>query len=142
MAGIEFKFKHNFNQLVLDINNFAKELTDFRKPLEEATEAVKEHASNEVFATQGAVIDEAWDNGSPTYHGLIQTGNMRASFNKRIEGKDVGVIGNSDYKFPYHQLGTRRGIPARPMLKWADSNIRLVRLAFQKWINELKGLKK
>lgn len=78
-----------------------------------------------VFASRGGAIGKSWaplkattGRGKATsYAGrppLVQTGAMRGAFEAQASEFQV-VITNSDFKFPFHQLGTSRGIPARKM---------------------------
>ncbi len=124
------------NELILALNKFAKNVSDFSDPLEEATDKVKKHAEGPVFSTQGGAIGEKWKSG-PNYHGLVQSGAMKGSFMTAVT-RFVGVIGNADRKFRFHQLSNSRiAASPRTMLKWATQNKRLVQNTSLKWLNKI-----
>lgn len=52
---------------------------------------------------------------------LRRTSAMYGSFKANVDAEKA-VIFNSDNKFAFHQLGTRRGIPARRMLGYTDKD--------------------
>lgn len=92
--------------------------------------------SNEAFASQGQVFGAMWERLNPAYSvwkakhfpgrsPLVQTGEMENSFYFEAGSNSV-IIGNRDPKFAWHQLGTSRGLPARPMEGINDANKRMI----------------
>lgn len=49
---------------------------------------------------------------------LLETGEMRDSYEHTVEGKS-GYVGSNDDKAVWQELGTSRGIPPRPVLELA-----------------------
>ena len=121
-------------------------LTDFQEALTGLGESLKLFYGDTVFGSQGQALGHAWTPLSATYdqwkakhypgRGILeQTGTMRKSFYAKATPMTL-FVGNSDVKFPWHQLGTGygggatfgigngggarigrgRNLPARPMI--------------------------
>src|SRR3569833_911067 len=60
-------------------------------------------------------IDRKSNGDSP----LLETGEMRDSYQHRVEGHTDAYIGSDNDKALWHELGTSRGIPPRPVLQTA-----------------------
>ncbi|MCJ2038254.1 hypothetical protein MKK55_04680 [Methylobacterium sp. J-059] len=50
---------------------------------------------------------------------LLETGEMRDSYARKVVSATEAVVGSDDDKALWHELGTSRGIPPRPVLKAA-----------------------
>lgn len=96
-----------------------------RKSLKESIEYMKRTTEGEVFSSEGSSMGRKWARLNSAYQavkakrypgkGILQaTGKMRKSFKTRV-GSTKAVLSNSDSKFKYHQLGTRK-MPQRVML--------------------------
>lgn len=103
------------------------DLKDMRDAMDEVgTKAIKVF-SGQVFASRGSFLGQPWPALSPRYAAqkarrypgrppLIRTGAMQRSFTKGVEDMSV-TIGNSDFKFPYHQSSApHTKVPRRVML--------------------------
>lgn len=114
------------------ISELAKGVKDFRTPMKESGEDLKDFFGNEVFDSQGSSIGEKWRPLSPTtlklrssrtgYYKappeatnkiLVWTGRLHRGFESIVNSLSLRIRNNVNY-FKYHQLGG--GIPKRPML--------------------------
>jgi phage gpG-like protein len=50
---------------------------------------------------------------------LLETGELRDSYEHKVEGS-AGYVGSNNMKAVYHEFGTSRGIPPRPILSLAS----------------------
>jgi phage gpG-like protein len=100
-------------------------LLDFTQALTETGTELKTYYSKAVFGSGGGLTGTKWKSLSPVYAKwkgkhypnrgiLIARGDMQNSF-RATSNRSSLTIDNTDKKFEYHQLGTRR-MPARPML--------------------------
>lgn len=116
-------------------------LTDFTEALTGLGESLKLFYGDTVFNSNGQALGGTWTPLNATYdqwkanhypgRGILeQTGTMRNSFYADVTPATL-FIGNSDEKFPWHQLGTSRGIPARPMIGLNPKVEEMVRAAIE-----------
>lgn len=111
---------------IAKIKKLGDKLLDMSSLLKSAGDDLKTYYSKTVFGAEGSVEDIGrWQALSPAYKKwkgkhypnrgiLIASGDMQKSF-KATNTHNSLTIENTDKKFAWHQLGTRR-MPARPML--------------------------
>lgn len=123
-------------ELSVQLGISAERLKDFAVPLEaSAQEIIKSFDLD--FDVRGAMfVDGGWAPRTKDYPWplLEKTGAMRRGFVSSVDGI-TAVIGNSDWKFPFHQLGTRK-MPQRLMMKLDDIRKEFVVKTFQLYIVE------
>lgn len=118
------------------LNRLGAGLYQLDSSMRQIGQYLAKYFSSEAFASQGQVFGSTWQRLSPRYSiwkakhfpgrpPLVQTGEMENSFYYEAGSSSV-VIGNRSEKFAWHQLGTSRGIPARPMEGINDTNKRMI----------------
>jgi len=67
---------------------------------------------------------------------LEDTGRLRQSFAWRLLGRDAVVVGTNVEYALFHQYGTRRGLPKRPMLPLDEHGVHLP----GEWMKEIERI--
>ena len=124
-------------QLSRNLLIMASKVKDWGPAFAETGTSLVETFSNEVFTTEGAVIEEHWSplkkayalEKAKKYEGkgiLERTGAMRRSFVATPTPVSVEIKNTSEY-FKYHQSNQpRTKIPRRPMMKLANAQKEMV----------------
>jgi len=110
----------------------ADKVKDWTPAFEETAMTLKDIFSNDVFQSQGAIIEEQWSPLSKAYayrknkkypgKGILEaTGKMRAGFMSLYRSDMAQVWNEVDY-FKYHQSNKpRTKLPRRVMMKLAEA---------------------
>lgn len=124
-------------QLARRLEKIGTEVRDWSPAFKEAGEKLKKVFSESVFATQGSVIGESWQQLKPRYLAqkvkqgypsdiLIKTGQMKKSFYVNSTS-DYAEIGNISPYFKYHQSKEPRSkLPRRIMMKLGNPQKEMV----------------
>lgn len=125
----------------------ANKLKDFKPPFTEAAKSLKKTFENDVFRTEGAVIEEKWKPLSPLTLALRAkrgqgskildaTGRMKRSFTYAVSSQEA-VIGNVAPYFKYHQSKLpRKRLPRRVMMKLAEEQKQMIVRTFLKHVRK------
>jgi phage virion morphogenesis protein len=126
MAQIQISIDDH--QVVQGLNRAARRLRNLQ-PLMEDIGAALERSTDRRFASEVSPSGEPWRSLSARTLArkrnnkiLNETGKMRASLSYMADAMSVQV-GFSDVKSRWHQFGTNRGIPPRPMLGLSDGDV-------------------
>lgn len=132
-------------QLSRRLRNVSSDVKDLKKPFDQSARKLRKIFANDVFRTEGGIIDEKWARLSPATVArkarsgggiLVDTGRMKNSFRYR-SAKDHAIIWNPTRYFKYHQSNKpRRRIPRRVMMKLAGQQRQMVVRIFHKYIRE------
>lgn len=132
-------------QLSRVLQGMENQLSDFREPFKSASDDLKKIYEDEVFSTDGKVINEKWERLSPYTVAqkarlgfprdiLIRTGKMRESFRTIVTSSQAVIYNDVEY-FKYHQSNKPRSkIPRRVMMKLAENQKQMVVKHFQEYI--------
>lgn len=125
-------------QLSRRLRKVSSSVGDLKKPFTDAAKDLQQTYKNDVFKTEGAVIDERWKRLSPKTIAakarrgfsrkiLIASGNMKNKF-KYKAARDHAVIWNDSPYFKYHQSNKPRAskLPRRVMMKLAEKQRQMV----------------
>ena len=127
--------------------NVTADLKDYSQPFRQSANMLVRQFSQEVFATQGAVLGERWKRLSPytvsqkarlgfTGGPLVRTGQMQRSF-QSIVSSDQAVVRNTAPYFPYHQSNQPRSkLPRRVMMKLTQNSKAEIVRHFQEFIRQ------
>ena len=137
-------------QLSRRLRGIGKEMGDWRPAFKKASENLKRIFSNEVFATQGRVIQERWAPLSRAYAlrkvqrfgnrgTLVASGKMQRSFKSQFNA-DSARVWNAVAYFQYHQSNQPRSrIPRRIMMKLGvDQREMVVKVFHTQFIKKIK----
>ena len=127
-----------FRVLSRQLEEYADRAEDFR-PVWPLVGDLVSQAVGEQFATEGARFHTPWKPLDPDYkrwkiqqgwssQTLVASGRMRDSFTSRpmaIERyyPDHADFGSDVEYAEYHQTGTSRGLPRRPIVDWEDETL-------------------
>lgn len=122
---------------------------DWTPAFREAAQTLKSIFENDVFESQGAIIDEHWSPLKKGYaiqkakkypgKGILEaTGNMRSGF-MTLWRPDMAAVWNKVEYFKYHQSNQPRSsnLPRRVMMKLADSQREQVVKIFHTYFNQI-----
>lgn len=135
-------------QLSRVLLTLADGVKDWTPAFQETAITLKKIFSDDVFKTQGGVIDEHWSPLSKAYayqkakkypgRGILEkTGTMRDSFMTMWRPDMAAVWNEADY-FKYHQSNKPRSkLPRRVMMKLADSQRTLVVKIFHNYFERM-----
>lgn len=103
-------------QVIATLVGVEKQGANLKPAMDKSAELVKTTIKQN-FSSNGRLLDKPWEARKQVYSWpmLNKTGEMKGSFKHVSTSKDA-TISNTNFKFKYHQLGTRRGLPARKML--------------------------
>lgn len=120
----------------LKLQRLGKRLFMLDKSMRQIGEYLAHYYANEAFASQGQVFSKTWPRLSQKYSvwkaknfpgrpPLVLRGDMQKGFNF-LAGSSSVKVGNSTPEFIFQQMGTSRGIPARPMAGISEANKRMI----------------
>lgn len=126
MLTIDIEIKGD-KELIAKMKKLGDAMNDWQAELKEVGEVLKDIYSTSVFVTEGSVIGESWQPLSEQYEFwkrknypgkriLQRTGTMQKSYTYTADMLEMRLWNETDYAI-FHQRGTRRGLPARVMVK-------------------------
>ncbi len=146
MANFQLQWSiEGATELSRELLGISAKLRDYRQPFRQSADMLVRQFSNEVFATQGAVLGEKWKRLSPytvaqkarlgfPSEPLVRTGRMQRSFDS-IVSTDQAVVRNTADYFKYHQSNQpRQKLPRRVMMKLTDNTKADIVRYFQAYI--------
>ena len=148
--GLQLSFNiEGEQQLSRNLLIMAERVKDWTPAFRETAEELKSIFENDVFTTQGAVIDEHWSPLKKGYalakskkypgKGLLEaTGTMRHGF-MTLWRPDMAAVWNKVEYFKYHQSNQARSsnLPRRVMIKLANAQKVQVVKIFHSYFNKV-----
>lgn len=124
-------------QLVRNIKKIGNEIKDWEPAFNQAAVNLKKIFTDDVFRTEGSVIDEKWNPLKPRYLAqklkdgypadtLVKTGRMQNGFQHLVKS-DYAEVWNSTQYFKYHQSSEpRKKLPRRVMMKLGNKQKEMI----------------
>ncbi len=139
-------------QLVRNIKQIGDEIKNWEPAFKQAAENLQKIFSDDVFRTEGGVIDEKWNPLKPRYLAqklkdgypgdtLVKTGRMQNAFQYLVKS-DYAEVWNSTQYFKYHQSSEpRKKLPRRVMMKLGSKQKEMIVKVFHLyWYRKVKNV--